>query len=126
MPEFTARIPVLRDVGERWKKGGGSGRLISILRDTGNREAFKLLVRTTTAMFALPLLVFLLAHNVVLEQLFTFKSPGDKGLWSGVCALATVQLVILGFLVSAFNETADDDSSDNSKQASGAAGKKDK
>ena len=122
---------MLRGVGERWKKGGGSAALISILKDQGNRTAFKLLVRTTSAMFGLPLLVFFLAHSFVLDQLFTFKSPGDKGLWSGarctqpraqnasllapsrhvlavaragVCALCTVQIVIIGFLVAAFNE----------------------
>ena len=83
VPDFTASIPMLRGVGERWKKGGGSAALISILKDQGNRTAFKLLVRTTSAMFGLPLLVFFLAHSFVLDQLFTFKSPGDKGLWSG-------------------------------------------
>ena len=104
VPEFTFGHPVLSGAAERWRKGGGSGKLISMLKDGENAKAFRVLIRTTMAMVGLPAAVMLLAHTVVLDRIWTFGSAGDKMVWTGVAGICAVQLVVLGFLIHAFTE----------------------
>ena len=120
VPDFTFRHPVFTGAAERWAKGGGSQRLLAMLKDGSNMSAFRVLVRTTLAMVGVPALVMLLAHYVVLDSIATFRSPADKVVWTGVAGIGAVQLVVVGFLIHAF--TADEDADE---AASEQAAKKD-
>jgi hypothetical protein len=118
VPEFTFSHPVLSGATERWRKGGGSGRLLGMLKEGSNRRAFLVLVRTTIAMVGVPALAMLLAHYVVLDRITTFHSPADKVVWTGAAGIAAVQLVIVGFLVHAFREGEDEEEPEGSKVGS--------
>ena len=59
-------------------------------------------------MFGLPLLVMLLMYTLILDSLFTFRSPADKMLYAGIAGLCAVQVVIVGFLFYAFTEANED------------------
>ena len=65
-------------------------------------------MRATAAMFGVPALVMFVAHSLVLDQLFTFRSAADKMLYAGIAGLCAVQLVIVGFLIHAFTEQDDE------------------
>jgi hypothetical protein len=75
------------------------------LRTDGNESALKVLVYTTMAMFGVPAIVMLVSYTLVLDQLFTFRSAGDKMMYAGIAGICSVQLVIFGFVFYAFSET---------------------
>ena len=77
-------------------------------RDGSNLKAFNVLVRTTMAMVGVPALAMLSCHYVFLDMFFTFRSPSDKMLWSGVAGIAAVQFVVVCFLWHAFTESTDE------------------
>ena len=62
-------------------------------------------------MFGVPAIVMMLAYGVVLDQFFTFEKAGEKMVYAGIAGIASVQFVIVGFLVYAFNEPADEEAS---------------
>ena len=125
MPEFTFRHHVLDGAAERWRTGGGSKRLLQMLRraqfcsprarpkiaprpprtaaagDPANVASFQRLLRFTTAMFVVPLATMTVAF-MVLEPLVA--KPADRMVYAGVAAIVAVQAVIVAFLVSAWNE----------------------
>ena len=72
-----------------------------MLKDGENVHALRTLIRTTMAMFGVPLLVmaatyWLMPAAVVSDQ--------NRMVCAGIAAICSVQLVIVGFLVHAFNE----------------------
>ena len=125
MPEFTFRHHVLDGAAERWRTGGGSKRLLQMLRraqfcsatrapkicaaptarrrrrDPANVASFQRFLRFTTAMFVVPLATMTVAF-MVLEPLVA--KPADRMVYAGVAAIVAVQAVIVAFLVSAWNE----------------------
>ena len=108
VPDFTAAIPILQGAKERWTKGGGIIRLIGILKEGDNVAALRTLIRTTMAMFGVPLFVMGAAYTLLPASVV---SDENRMIWAGVAALVAVQAVIVGFLVHAFNEPCDDDAS---------------
>ena len=124
MPEFTFRHHVLDGAAERWRTGGGSKRLLQMLRraqfcstrapkicaaptacrrrrDPANVASFQRFLRFTTAMFVVPLATMTVAF-MALEPLVA--KPADRMVYAGVAAIVAVQAVIVAFLVSAWNE----------------------
>jgi hypothetical protein len=96
--------PVLRGATERWTKGGGSQRLLQLLKDGSNARSFRVLVCTTAAMVGVPAFVMAVAYSVVLDRFFTFGSAADKMVYAGIAGICAVQAVVIGFLVYAFRE----------------------
>lgn len=109
VPDFTASIPTLTSASERWSKGGGSLGLIKILKTGENAHALQTLIRTTGFMIGVPASVMLIAYMLVLDQLFVFKSAGDKMLYAGIAGIVAVQIVIGGFIAYAFSDTNEAD-----------------
>ena len=72
-----------------------------------NRETASKLGRATLAMFTLPLLVFYVCSN------FVFSEKEDPMMWGGFTAVLMVNVVIAGYVYSAFNEEDDAEVSDN-------------
>ncbi len=104
MPPWSFRHPVLDGASERWRKGGGGERLLQILKHGENASTFSTFIVFSAAMFLVPAAVMLLAHTLVLDMFFTFGSSGDKMMYSGIAGICSVQLVVICFLVFAFNE----------------------
>lgn len=86
VPDFTFSHPVLRGATDRWQKGGGGQRLVEMLKDGENIRSFHVLVRTTAAMFAVPMCVMAVTYLFVLDRVFVFSNPADKMLYAGMCA----------------------------------------
>ena len=61
-------------------------------------------MRYVVAMAVVPAVTMFVMHNCVLDHLFTFKTNGDRMAYAGVAAIVSVQLVIVKFLIFAFNE----------------------
>ena len=132
-PEWTASIPIMADAAKRWKQGGGSLALIQMLRYIASRlhipqcmqsdrvgavrraganlSALRVLIRTTMLMFGVPAIVMILTYGVVLDQLFTFEKAGEKMVYAGIAGIVSVQFVVIGFLIYAFNEPTDEEPS---------------
>jgi len=106
--EWTAAIPMFSGAARRWKEGGGSAALLTLLKSGSNVTALRVLIRTTMAMVGVPALVMLIAYYIVLDQIFTFGKPAEKMLYAGIAGICSVQFVIVGFLVFAFNEPQDE------------------
>lgn len=104
MPANTFAIPAISMANARWKTGGGSQRLMAILRSPGNTSALRQLMTATNAMIALPLGTMALCHYFLLDQLFTFRNANEKVVYSGIAAICMVQVVVIWFVVSAFRE----------------------
>lgn len=83
-----------------------------------NREVARKLGIATLLMFTLPILSF----HVGLRFLFPHKE--DPLMWSGGMAVVVANLVIAGYVVSAFAEEDDADAG-GSRTASGGAGRGD-
>jgi hypothetical protein len=62
-------------------------------------------------MFGMPAIVMMFAYGVVLDQLFTFEKAGEKMVYAGIAGIASVQFVVIGFLIYAFNEPIDEEPS---------------
>ena len=106
VPNFTFGHPVLASASVKWRANGGYNRLLAILKDGDNVHAFRKLLRFTAAMAGLPLLTLLVSYHLLLERFFTFRDKSDKMVFAGIAAIASVQLVICAFVVSAFREPA--------------------
>ena len=119
VPDFTASIPILQGAAERWRKHGGSIRLLNILKEGDNVKALRALIWTTMAMFGFPLFVMGAAYAGLPS---TVIAEENRMIWAGVAAIAAVQVVIIGFLWHAFNES--DDSGGRTMTARGGDGKK--
>ena len=98
VPEFTASIPILQNASARWATGGGSIRLLGMLRDGQNVNALRSLIVATAAMFIFPLIVMALAYALLPV------APENRIVCAGLAAIGAVQIVIVGFLVHAFTE----------------------
>ena len=114
---FTFSHPVLSGAADRWRQGGGSARLLAMLKDGSNLQAFQVLVRTTVAMVCVPLLVMVVMHYVVLDQLASFRSAADKVVWTGVAGIAATQLVVVAFLIHAFRDEPPDEDAATKKDS---------
>merc|ERR1712032_347355 len=116
MPPFTFMHPVLHGASERWKSGGGSKRLMEILKSSDvNMRSMRTLIKFTMLMGMVPMLTMFLCYKFVLELFFTFEYASDKMLYAGIAAIGSVQLVIVSFLITAFTEP--DDASETKKSA---------
>jgi len=104
MPANTFGIPAIALARARWDTGGGSQRLMAILRTPDNAAALRQLVVATNAMIALPLATMALCHYVLLDQLFSFRNANEKVVYSGIAGICVVQAVVVWFVVSAFRE----------------------
>ena len=107
MPANTFSIPAIHMARARWNAGGGSQRLMTILREPDNVSAFRQLVVATTMMLLLPLGTMVASYYFLLEQFFTFRNDGQKVLYSGIAGLGMVQVVVVWFVVSAMREPAE-------------------
>jgi hypothetical protein len=107
MPANTFAIPALAMARARWNAGGGSQRLMAILRTPDNVAALRGLVMATSAMFLLPLGTMALCYYFLLDQFFTFRNINEKIVYSGVAGICMVQAVVIWFVVSAFREPID-------------------
>ena len=79
-------------------------RLIGILKEGDNVAALRTLIRTTMAMFGVPLFVMGATHALLPASVC---SDENRMVCAGVAALVAVQVVVVGFLVHAFNEPCD-------------------
>ena len=106
VPDFTAGIPILTGASERWSKGGGSIRLINILKDGENVAALRVLIKTTMAMAGVPAVVMALTYLLLPT---TLVANENRMIWAGVAGIAAVQCVVVGFLIHAFSEGVESD-----------------
>ena len=104
MPANTFAIPAIHMARARWNAGGGSQRLMTILREPDNVSAFRQLVIATTMMLLLPLGTMLACYYFLLEQFLTFRNESEKVVYSGIAGLGMVQVVVVWFVVSAMRE----------------------
>jgi len=88
-----------------------SDRVGAVRRSGANVSALRVLIRTTMFMFGVPAIVMMFAYGVVLDQLFTFEKAGEKMVYAGIAGIASVQFVVIGFLIYAFNEPIDEEPS---------------
>ena len=70
-----------------------------------NVGSYAVFLRFTVAMAVVPAVTMFVAHQYVLDHFFTFRTNGDRMAYAGVAAIASVQLVIVAFLIYAFHET---------------------
>ena len=61
-------------------------------------------LRFTAAMVLVPAIIMYVAYQFVLDRIFTFSTNGDRMAYAGIAAIVSVQLVIIAFLIYAFNE----------------------
>ena len=131
VPAFTFKSPVFSGASERWKKGGGSTGLMRIMRcapvrqshaaelpltaahlrhgsDEVNVNTYNHFLRYVVAMLVVPAVVMFVSYNFLLDHLFTFNYRDERMTYAGLAALASVQVVIVKFLVFAFNEDTGD------------------
>lgn len=104
MPANTFSIPAIALAKSRWNAGGGSQRLMAILRSPENMTALRKLMAATNAMITLPLGMMALCHFYLLDLFFTFRNANEKVVYSGIVGICMVQVVVIGFVVSAFRE----------------------
>mmetsp|Transcript_21380 Transcript_21380/g.53325 ORF Transcript_21380/g.53325 Transcript_21380/m.53325 type:complete len:144 (+) Transcript_21380:51-482(+) len=118
VPNFTFSHPVLVGSVDRWRKNGGSTRLLQILKHGSNAKSFRVLVVVSAAMVAVPAVVMLASYAVLVDLLVRAPSAADRMMYAGIAAMISVQVVVIAFLVYAFNErdepdaTRDDDKKD--------------
>lgn len=62
-------------------------------------------------MFGVPAIVMMFTYGVVLDQLFTFEKASEKMVYAGIAGIVSVQFVVIGFLIYAFNEPTDEEPS---------------
>mmetsp|Transcript_11708 Transcript_11708/g.30517 ORF Transcript_11708/g.30517 Transcript_11708/m.30517 type:complete len:156 (-) Transcript_11708:244-711(-) len=106
MPANTFAIPAIALARARWDAGGGSQRLMSILRTQDNLRALRKLVVGTGAMVVMPMAVMFVCHVFLLDLFFTIRNPSQRVVYSGIAGLCAVQVVMVWFVVSAFREDA--------------------
>jgi hypothetical protein len=58
----------------------------------------------SAAMVLMPVAVMFIGYTLILDMLFTFDSPSDKMAAAGIAGCCSVQLVVICFLIYAFNE----------------------
>mmetsp|Transcript_43077 Transcript_43077/g.71610 ORF Transcript_43077/g.71610 Transcript_43077/m.71610 type:complete len:145 (-) Transcript_43077:371-805(-) len=104
---FNLSFPLLTGASARWQKGGGAAGLVQMMRDQRNIATLHTLIRFSTAMALVPAITMACCYCFVLDLAFTFRSNGDRMLYAGIAAIASVQIVIVAFIVHAFNEPPD-------------------
>lgn len=72
-----------------------------------NRATADKLGKATLLMFTLPLLVFFVCTN------FVFNKKEDPLMWGGFAAVMMVNVIIAGYVYSAFSEEDEFDTGDN-------------
>jgi len=71
------------------------------LRQEQNKEVGKKLGLATALMFTLPIAVFYICLEIV------FKEKKDPTMWAGGCAVIVTNMIVAGYVVSAFSEPDD-------------------
>jgi len=72
--------------------------VLSVLLQKQNREVPKKLGIATVAMFVLPIGIFYLCYHI----LFAHKKYPEN--WAGACAIVTANIVVVGYVIAAFQE----------------------